>query len=182
MPHEPATRSAPRKRRARTASGLISLGLLLGMAGVVGPGVAGEVEQVRRQGAVNDMQSIVGALRDYSRDTLTLPTGVEGRTNLRWLSGPGNLPAGLPFTPGADDHRALHDLLQTPALGGAGWRGPYLVELPVDPWERAFLVSVGGLVDGRSFPMVVSAGPDGVLDTPPTARAAVGDDLLLPLN
>ena len=33
----------------------------------------------------------------YVRDTLTLPTGVEGRTNITWLYGPGHIPAEQPF-------------------------------------------------------------------------------------
>lgn len=183
MTDDPDQQDAERARGngPRIVSGLVALAVVLGLAGVVGPGVAGEVENVRRGLALQDMQEIVTGLREYSHDTLTLPTGVEGRTNVRWLVGPGALPGNLPFADESES-RALDDVLISPAMGGKNWRGPYLLELPVDPWERAYLVSVSGLVDGRSTPMVLSAGPDGICDTAITARAAAGDDILLPLN
>jgi len=169
------------RRPRKLLTGLASLALLLGTAGVVGPGVLDEVENVRQQTALNDMQSIVSGLRSYSRDTLTLPTGVEGRTDVAWLFGPGELPASVPFAdlgPG----RPLSDALLVASMGGSRWDGPYLEQLPIDPWDHAYLVSVSGLVDGRSPTLVLSAGPDGVCDTPARAHEPLGDDILLPLN
>jgi hypothetical protein len=41
-----------------------------------------------------------------------------------------------------------------------------------DPWGNAYLVALSN----RPAPIVLSAGPDGILQTPFTAAAAVGDD------
>jgi type II secretory pathway pseudopilin PulG len=78
------------------------------------------------------------------------------------------------------------------AIGGpgTGWNGPYLArEITGDPWGRAYLVNVGFL---RGTPLgsdrcrdcavfVISAGPNGMLETPfqqPITNASVfGDDL-----
>jgi hypothetical protein len=172
----------PRRRGpSKLLQGLGSLALLVGLAGVVGPGVVDEVEHLRQQNALQDMQVIVEGLRDYSQDTLTYPTGIEGRTDVGWLYGPGELPSGVPFS-GLGQSRPLADALLNPAMGGARWRGPYLEDVPSDPWERAYLVSVSGLVDGRTPALVLSAGPNGVCDTPANSLQPEGDDILLPLN
>ena len=56
-----------------------------------------------------------------------------------------------------------------------GWNGPYLDEVPLDPWGRPYVVNIGfalptvaGTVTGANDyhnVMVVSAGKDGVFDT-----------------
>jgi len=65
-----------------------------------------------------------------------------------------------------------------------GWNGPYLDEVPLDPWGRSYLVSTVTIVrDGASDEavMILSAGPDGELQTalnaaPDDGRCA-GDDI-----
>ncbi|MFT7465629.1 MAG: hypothetical protein ACI9EF_003998, partial [Pseudohongiellaceae bacterium] len=90
-------RQRPPKRRSRVLEGVIGLGLLLGLAGVVGPGVADTMEKGRQTSSLAQLQHVVDGLRSYSRDTLTLPTGIKGRTNVSWLYGPGTLPLDNPF-------------------------------------------------------------------------------------
>ncbi|MFT7462613.1 MAG: hypothetical protein ACI9EF_000955, partial [Pseudohongiellaceae bacterium] len=65
---------------------------------------------------------------------------------------------------------------------GMGWDGPYIDDLSPDPWGRALLVNVDGLVSGREQALVLSAGPDGVVSTSPTSPKAGGDDIVLLLN
>lgn len=177
-----STENTPKARsRPKTLAGIVSLGLMLGLAGVVGPDVAEELTGEPHEIALRDMQAIVSGLRSYSQDTLLLPTGIDGRTDVGWLYGPGELPQANPFV-ASGASRPLEDALQRDVMGGERWAGPYLGELPIDPWGRAYLVSVSGLVDGRTPPMVLSAGPDGFCDTPVSGRKALGDDVLLPLN
>lgn len=79
--------------------------------------------------------------------------------------------------------------------GTSRWRGPYITKLGVDPWGNAYIVHVGAmqrngcpvnstgatplctvpLAGARGW--ILSAGPDGNLDTGPTATALAGDDL-----
>lgn len=159
----------------------ITLLVILGTAGVLDPILAGQDDAAMADQALLDMQHIVDGLRSYSHDTLTLPTGVKGRTDVAWLYGPGLLPAANPFNIGGDG-RPLGDALLNDAMGGDDWAGPYLEALPSDPWDRAFLVNVEGLVDGRERAMILSAGPNGVCETSALARQAEGDDIVLPLN
>lgn len=46
------------------------------------------------------------------------------------------------------------------------WRGPYVDKLTPDPWGWRYAVNVGLLPDGEYLVLVVSAGPDGVINTP----------------
>jgi prepilin-type N-terminal cleavage/methylation domain-containing protein len=52
--------------------------------------------------------------------------------------------------------------------GTTAWRGPYLREVPaVDPWGRSYLVNIinANPATPTSWVVVVSAGPDGILQT-----------------
>ncbi len=73
---------------------------------------------------------------------------------------------------------------------GTGWNGPYLSkDVPGDPWGHAYLINTGFLRGlppsavgcSRCAVFVISAGPNGTLETPfrqPIANALVfGDDL-----
>jgi hypothetical protein len=161
--------------------GVLGLGLLVVLAGVVGPGVAERVENSRTTDAIEQMQLIVEGLHSYSHDTLTLPTGIQGRTNVSWLYSPGELPFNNPFVDGGSA-RPLSDALLDNTMGGSRWWGPYISELVADPWGRAYLVNVDGLINGRERAMVLCAGPDGMVSTSATALKAGGDDIILLLD
>jgi len=72
-----------------------------------------------------------------------------------------------------------------PTTGSVRWRGPYATAVtPLDPWGRPYLVTVrsGTSTNGTNFKRmyVLSAGPDGAIDTPATLSATtdlVGDDI-----
>ncbi len=172
----------PKSRRSgKVMEVLVALSILVCVAGVTVPIVGVELREGREEQAMHDMVDILGGLRSYTHDTLFLPTGERGRTNVTWLYGPGELPRNHLFDLRGEG-RPLDDVLLTSSLGGPGWQGPYIEALTPDPWGRAYLVNVDGLVDGRETPMILSAGPDGRVDTLPDAREVAGDDIALPLN
>jgi len=171
----------PRRRPPGLLEALVGLSILVSLSGIVMPIVGAEMSASPEEQALLDMQHIVNGLRDYSQDTLYLPTGDEGRTNVSWLYGPGAVPSDNPFAAGGEA-RTLDDVLLDGGMGGNKWQGPYLDAVPTDPWGRAYLVNVDGLVDGRERAMVLSAGPDGTVETAPDADRAAGDDIQLPLN
>lgn len=173
--------ATPRNRPASPGllEALVGLAIVISLSGVVMPVVGSELAQGRMTDAWADMQAIAEGLNAYSRDTLTLPTGERGRTNVGWLYGAGAIPAGNDFGAGGEA-RALEDALLTAALGGPAWNGPYVdvASLGPDPWGQAYIVNSDGWINGRRNPFVISAGPDGVLQTTPYDREAAGDDLL----
>jgi type II secretory pathway pseudopilin PulG len=170
----------PSKRRRKGPGfleAIVALSILVSLSGVLMPAVGEQVMKSRVDQADKDMIDIARGLAHYSRDTLFLPTGVQGRTNVAWMYGPGEIPAGQQFGTGGEA-RPLADALSNDTMGGPAWAGPYIAGLTADPWGHAYLVNVDGWVNAREHAIVVSAGPDGRVQTPPTATAAVGDDLL----
>ncbi len=172
-------------RKARHRPGvleaLIALCILVSLSGVLMPAIGSEIGKARQGQVYLDMQAIASGLAAYSRDTLTLPTGVQGRTNVAWLYGPGLMPDGNSFDEGGES-RPLDDALLNARMGGTGWKGPYAAALQPDPWGHAYLVNVEGWVDPREHAMVLSAGPNGRVETRPTVTRAAGDDLLLVID
>lgn len=91
-----------------------------------------------------------------------------------------------------DNHLRINGRGYPEATGGpgTGWNGPYLTkELAGDPWGNAYIINSGFLRGlppsvshcSRCAVFVISAGPNGLLETPfqqPIANAQVfGDDL-----
>ena len=72
--------------------------------------------------------------------------------------------------------------LPTTARGGrTAYRGPYLDSISADPWGNAFVVNINELErSSANIGFVISAGPDGALDTDKTQAKTgaftVGDD------
>ncbi|MFH2002694.1 MAG: type II secretion system protein GspG, partial [Planctomycetota bacterium] len=64
-------------------------------------------------------------------------------------------------------------------FGGPRWRGPYLDNIGADPWGNAYIINVQGFFKPEERALIISAGPDGMLSTPPTALSPQGDDLML---
>lgn len=160
---------------------LVALALMLSLSGVVMPAVADGVAESRVIECQATMHDIARGIAAYSADTLFLPTGREGRTTVAWLYGPGALPVGNTFIEGGEG-RALDDVLMSDVMGGHGWKGPYVAGLEPDPWGRAYLVNVDGWIDPRETPMVLSAGPNGVVETSEHDTQPGGDDILLLLD
>ncbi len=159
--------------------GLVALSILVSLSGVLMPVVGSEVQQSRADTAHADMQLLGGALRAYTRDTQWLPSGRQGRTDIAWLYTPGELPSGASFGDVGAGH-SIADFVLVDAMGGTAWAGPYLPSdtLHADPWGNAYLVHVDGWLNGRDNPFIVSAGPDGLLETRANDRQAGGDDLV----
>ncbi len=111
---------------------LVVVVILAILAAVVVPRVMDRPGQARQTAARQGIQSIMTALNLYHLDNFAYPDSSQGLKALV------QKPAGLPE--------------------GANWKGPYLDQLPKDPWGRPFLYlnpGVHGKVD------VYTLGSDG---------------------
>ena len=73
------------------------------------------------------------------------------------------------------------------------WKGPYLKDAPPDPWGNKYLIGSSDFEDSNMPVWIISAGPDGILQTPinssvcmdgksldpRTGLVAAGDDICL---
>ncbi len=164
------------------AFGVLLVGcVLVGLAGVVLPIVRTEIEKSKMLEAQAGTQEIADGLVFYARDTLYLPTGARGRTNLSWMFGPGRIPANNHFAQGGEG-RPLADCLSNDSMGGPAWAGPYVNGLKPDPWGHAYLANVDGWLRLKEHAFVLSAGPNGQIETTPNSNRASGDDILFLLD
>lgn len=152
------------------------------------------------------------ALQPYKNNTSNPKVSAKQSGDFDCLYGPGNefsttndstasdswtSAAGVQCQSGSTTRDTLenHLILNTPAGSGTkayvttgkiAWRGPYLPSVPQDPWGNAFLVNIGKgdpAAATKKAVFVISAGPDGLLDTSSDAArnavvSASGDDIL----
>ena len=82
-----------------------------------------------------------------------------------------------------ENHLAKNRPLGLPSFGyptdlDRSWRGPYVDEVGADPWGRKYVANVWNAHDDRGGPLwVLSAGPNGRVDTRPSSRTVAGDDV-----
>jgi general secretion pathway protein G len=133
MPTKPLREASRDRRDARTGRPandagftllelLVALGILVLLAAIVGPQVAGYLGRAKTDTARVQLSSVASALELYALDNGGYPTPQAG----------------------------LRALIEPPT-GASRWRGPYLSKPDglVDPWGRPYLYRVPG--KGRPF-------------------------------
>ncbi|HOX54030.1 MAG: type II secretion system major pseudopilin GspG [Candidatus Omnitrophica bacterium] len=117
---------------------LLVVTIILILAGMVIPRMAGRTEQARRAAAKVDIDTnIAMALDLYELDNGKYPTTEQG----------------------------LQALVAKPASAPvpANWNGPYLKKkkMPIDPWSRSYIYVSPGIHNPEDYDLY-SYGPDGV--------------------
>lgn len=169
----------------------IVLGILAVLVAVLVPTLTKYVGESKIRKAEKDVQMICGSIGQFNSDTGLWPVSSDfstnsGKNDVEVLKGPGNNPTDNTtsqwFVTGntVDD---LDDQLQTnaanyPTTGSRAWQGPYLGKIDKDPWGFAYVVNVEFLkpdqIKNRKSVFVLSAGPNGVIDTPYSTTTGVG--------
>ena len=180
---------------------LIELAVVLAvtalLAAVLTPLVMGYLDQARGSRAQADLRTIADGIKLYQRDTGRYPiynaggyptTVSDGSKNI--FAGPGNTPTdtaswGLGSAIAATTLEAwingnFTSVSTTNTFPKAGFRGPYVSNIESDPWGNQYLLNAANLNSGTYHAFVVSAGPNGVLDTAKnqaaTAPLSIGSD------
>jgi general secretion pathway protein G len=110
---------------------LLVLVILGVLAAIVYPKVAGRGEQARETAARTQISAFKTALDAFEVDNGYYPKGRNG----------------------------LIDLVQKPR-DAVNWRGPYLENVPKDPWQNEYVYENPGKHNANSYD-VMSLGPDG---------------------
>lgn len=122
----------PRRARAFTlVEMLLVLVILATLAAIVYPKLAGRSEQARQTAAQTQISSFSTALDAFEVDNGFYPKGKSG----------------------------LLDLVQQ-ARDAQNWRGPYLKEIPKDPWGNEYIYECPGRHNASSYDLM-SMGLDG---------------------
>jgi type II secretory pathway pseudopilin PulG len=186
------------RRRLETAAGfslieatvVIVLALLL--ASVVAPTIGDCLEDVRRVRARQDLTTLAASIIRLFDHTWSQRHTEGGFATYNLLVGPGSVPAAVraeakPWNDTSPRVGLLRDQLVRnvpyPAFrpgARGGWRGSYQDSIDADPWGRRYAVNVRTVSMPRSDLVALTAGPDGVADSPFDADglAPAGDDMM----
>ena len=119
-------------QRGFTLIELLLVLVILGiLAAIVVPKFSGRTEQARVAAAQTQVAGFRTALDAFEVDTGSYPKGSAG----------------------------LQDLVQQPR-DAQGWKGPYMNEIPLDPWQHPYVYVCPGRNNPSSYDLY-SLGPDG---------------------
>ena len=171
----------------------VVLAVIAVLAAILTPLVTSYIDQARVTRAQNDVRALAQAYNLHKRDTGQYPLySNDTDSDLDLAStesqqGEGNTPGlvGVGWTLGStgdiDEHLNTNKLaLATSARGGrVAYRGPYVDLITADPWGNAYVINSNNMDRASSnLGYVVSAGPDGNIDTArdQTGQLTVGGD------
>lgn len=177
---------------------VVVLAVVAVLAAVMTPSVIKHLNDSKVARATKEVETIATALTSFYKDTGRWPTDMDtnksvGDQEARLLrTAEGDLPAErngnigwLSLNPQETFENQI--ILNRPAgsnanrydiNGSNAWDGPYLNEIKSDPWGRTYLCNVANVHPGQNGPVwIISAGPDGVLDTRANNRTLQNDDI-----
>ena len=191
---------------------IVVLAVLGALAAIMTPVVFRYIDDANVSRAQGDATSIAAAINKLYKDTGRWPIKATGTDNAAWAVGtdPSILTSNTGCTsastvtvcdtnaPGvggtAWSYAARGDSLTRHLItnaasyattGSKAWKGPYVDNISTsDPWGRSYLVNIRGAAPANDDKViVVSAGPDGILQTDwaddvETAATASGDDIV----
>ena len=167
------------------------------------PVVGDYVNDARMARAQQDTRAVAAAVARMTDDVMGHGARDGGWATFDLLVGPGTAPevaggAGQEWAADLGTGRASllegHLMLNGPGYPTntrtqtnpiRGWHGPYLESgVATDPWGHRYAVNVKFLKGGPFDTFVVSAGPNGILETPFQADGTVarGDDIVVILS
>lgn len=165
---------------------IVIVAVLAIVAGIVAPMIFKQIDESKVTRAEADCKSIGSAVLTFRKDVGIWPNlvnqGAGCVPGISLLKGSGQFPQKL-TDQGYDTEAALNltDVVGTDSQNCYNvdkFKGPYLPRIESDPWGNAYVINAGNFpVDGQPV-FVVSAGPDGIIDTAVDAQSASGDDIL----
>lgn len=174
------------------------------LAGILVPTIFNQIEEANKTKALAECKSIVNAIVLFKKDTglwpvytsgTTFPCSSENATVATIMTNNSNpLPALDAGATGwvTTTKASSYDFLVSKASIDANicypkdetnlrpsWRGPYMSDTPPDPWGNPYVINIGDLLsnDASLKIWVISAGADGIIQTPTINDSTSGDDI-----
>ncbi len=145
------------------------------LAGILVPMIFNQIDEAKITRAQAECKSISTAIMAFRKDTSKWPYFVESDCSSTYatLEGPGNAPADSNGWQIGVNAALLASILNLPA-GQACYNNSkalgYLPTVNEDPWGNRYVVNVLSFPTGAQV-WVISAGPNGCMDTSVTAQA-----------
>lgn len=162
---------------------IVIVAILAILAGVLAPMIFRQIDDAKLSRTEADAKSVSSAILAFRKDLGKWPnnSGADCGTNTKLLKGQGNVPAGLAAM-GYTTAPAIFfkDVLMADneeCYDAQLYKGPYMPIVSADPWGNAYVLAAENFViDGRAT-FVLSAGPNGIIDTPVFSVSTLGDDI-----
>ncbi len=142
------------------------------LLGIILPIWVLEKKRSEKEFAIHQLEQLVEPTMKFLRDLQKISSKDQ-----EFLVGPGNLPKPVD----GEKHESLLQIMNQGfgseskiQIEGA-WQGPYLHDIPTDPWRRCYLFV--GLRAESDHQWLLSAGPNGILETSSSDLELKGDDL-----
>ena len=162
---------------------IVIVAILAILAGILVPMIFSQIDEARIARAEADCKSISSAMLVARKDLGFWPNlfGRACAPSITLLRGGGNTPAnGLAMGYNGDIISRFRDVLMTDDYGcydTTMYKGPYLPVVEADPWGNQYVLNANNfnVADGPVY--VLSAGPNGILETPVSSISIGGDDI-----
>lgn len=165
---------------------IVVAGIIAVLAGILVPLIFKEIDESKISRAKADVKSISSALVVLKKDTGAWPgiaTPLCAAIADTALTGSGSDPnivgAGwdLSSTENIDHFLNTDSNGCWPNSGEGAWKGPYMAHVGSDPWGRRYILNSADFANPAAPVWVISAGPDGNLDTATANNQPAGDDI-----
>ncbi|PKN13051.1 MAG: hypothetical protein CVU69_04880 [Deltaproteobacteria bacterium HGW-Deltaproteobacteria-4] len=163
---------------------IVIVAILAILAGILAPMIFSQIDDAKLTRAEADCKSISSAILVFRKDLGVWPNrmgaGCPEVTTL--MRGEGALPADLAAMSFLTTNvMNFTDVLTTDDEGCYStdlYRGPYLPNVPADPWGNSYVVAANNFAATSTDPVFVfSAGPNGKIETPTFSLSPLGDDI-----
>ncbi len=164
---------------------IVVAGIIAILAGILVPLILKEIDEARITRAYADVRSISTAVIVMRKDTGKWPN-LDNSCNATatLIQSDGILPTNT-VAMGFDSATPVmyNAYLASDESGcyGSKWKGPYMAWVNPDPWGNAYITNIGAAA-GTGPLWILSAGPDGIVNTQATNNTVAGDDVAIRLK
>ncbi len=157
---------------------IVVAGIIAVLAGILVPIIFKEIDESKITRATADAKSISSALMVLKKDTGQWPINANCQPAITALSGAGVAPAivGAGWDLSARDVYDNYIARDDNGCWPATWKGPYMAMVNADPWGRMYITNAVEFSTANPV-WIISAGPDGNIDTGIADSSPVGDDI-----
>lgn len=162
---------------------IVVAGITAILAGILVPLIFKEIDESKISRASADVRSISGAMIVLKKDTGQWPvmdSSCAANVTLLYSGADGTQPTNLAAAGfNVTTQSSYNDHLSTNSDNCYSlWKGPYMAYATVDPWGHSYVTNANGFVDSAKPPVwIISAGPNGQIDTAPVNNVVGADDV-----
>lgn len=159
---------------------IVVAGIIAVLAGILIPIIFKEIDEAKISRANADVHSISSAVTILKKDTGNWPVDTNCTPAVELLNGIGNMPTfsvaanWLQNNPNTFDNYLNRD---DNGCWPTTWKGSYMAKVKADPWGNAYVCNASEFLTSGANVWIISAGPNGIVETGRGANDLSGDDI-----